>query len=336
MGPQSAFPVADPAIGCGLGVQSGPGGKPVSKVRCETDVPGNADTGVSVEAVRHGGGWGNEVMNFREQVELAIRNYEALPPLPLSDELPEAEQHLATPNRLAFALGWAVANVIVGARFADSAIDALPIYHPDYGWDRFLLTRRMSADRFANEPADSFGLLMLSGPDAPRLTYGNGDLRVALGGLLREDPDRAKEEILKLFPYYGLPAGDLGPGWPQKQKHYPTMFQAVTELIIELPGLVVAREIFVDDQPIDGAYHPLHLHGIAIEPKLVYDWFLVQMGDRAAFFRLHGGQSIYETDRRGWSTVRKQLNQEPDIDAIKRRIKAWLRIEGQPSPDTVD
>ncbi|MDI3340495.1 MAG: hypothetical protein QJR03_08170 [Sphaerobacter sp.] len=274
-------------------------------------------------------------MDVREQVELALRNYEGLAPLPLSADLPETEQYLATPDRLGFALGWVVANAIVGARFADSALDALPIYHPEHGWDRFLLTRRVSAPAYANEPADSFGMILLSGEDAPRITHGNGELRLSLGTALRQDPELAIADLLALFPPRGL-HGDLGYAWPRKQQHYPRLYQAVTELILEYPGLVAAREIYVDDQPIDGAYHPLYLHGVALQPRMVYDWWLVQAGDRAAFFRVHGGQSIYETDRRGWSTVRKQLAEEETVDDIKRRILAWLRLEGAPSPDTVD
>lgn len=275
-------------------------------------------------------------MKFREQVKLALQNYSDLPPAVLSDELPEEERHIATPDRLAFALGWVVANVIVGARYADSAIDALPVYHPENGWDRFLLTRRVTAKAFESEPADSFGMIMLSGEDAPRITHGNGETRLALGELLRRDPRCAQKEILKLFPPYGLPAGNLGYNWEERRKNYPVLYNVVTELIVQYPGLIAAREIFVDDRPVDGAYHPLYLHGVALQPKMVYDWFLVQAGDRAAFFRVHGGQSIYETDRGGWSTVRKQLSQEESPAAIKRRIKAWLRLRGKPKPDTVD
>lgn len=274
-------------------------------------------------------------MNFREQVELAFKNYGELPPIPLAADITEGEQHLATPDRLGFALGWVVANAIVGARFADSAIDALPVFHPDNGWDRFLLTRRVSDPLFQEEAADSFGLILLSGEGAPRITHGNEDLRLSLGAALREDPDAALAAILELFPPFGLPEG-LGYGWDEKQQHYPRIYNAITELLLEHPGLVAAREIFVDDQPIDGAYHPLHLHGIALFPKMVYDWILVQLGDRACFFRVHGGQSIYETDRGGWATVRRQLNEEPTTEDIKRRIKAWLRIEGEPQPDTID
>ncbi|HUY99033.1 MAG TPA: hypothetical protein VMU89_01690 [Thermomicrobiaceae bacterium] len=278
----------------------------------------------------------NVPMDFREQVELALRNYGDLPPLPMSEGLSEIEQHLATPDRVAFALGWVVANAIVGARYADSAIDALPVFHPENGWDRFLLTRRVTSALFQEEPADSFGLIMLSGEDAPRITHGNGETRLALGGALREDPEHALADILTLFPSFGLPEQDLGMYWEERQQRYPMLYNVVTELILEHPGVVVAREIFVDDQPVDGAYHPLYLHGVALHPRMVYDFFLVQFGDRAAFFRLHGGQSIYETDRGGWATVRKQLSEEGNPDDVKRRLLGWLRIVGAPQPDTVD
>lgn len=275
-------------------------------------------------------------MDFREQVAQAIENYADLEPIPLSDDISEADQYMATPNRLGFALGWVVANAIVGARYADSAIDALPVFHPDNGWDRFLLTRRVTSMHFQEEPADSFGLIMLSGEDAPRITHGNEETRLSLGEALQSDPDKALAEILDLFPPYGLPEADLGYGWEDRQTQYPKLYQAVTNLIVTHPDMVAAREIYVDDQPIDGAYHPLHLHAIALQPKMVYEWFLVQMGERAVFFRYNGGQSIYETDRGGWATVRKQLTEEPTVEDVERRIKAWLRIEGEPNPDTDD
>src|SRR3954471_15421234 len=97
-----------------------------------------------------------------------------------------------TPSeRLTYALGWIVANLIVAARYQDSAIDALPVYHPEHGWDRFLLTRRVSCLQCTDEPADHFGMIMLDGEDPPRLTHPNGETRIALGSLLRADPDAA-------------------------------------------------------------------------------------------------------------------------------------------------
>ena len=270
-------------------------------------------------------------MNVREQVELAIRNYGELPPAPLGEELPESEAYLATPDRLSFALGWIVANAIVNARYADSALDALPIYHPENGWDRFLLTRRVSGDAYMGEKADSHGMIMLTGEDAPRLTKPSGATKVSLGAKLREDPEAAIAEALTWFPPRGLKANDLGKRWKDRQQHYPVMYNALTELILEHPGIVAAREIFIDDQPVDGAYHPLYLHAVALKPAMTYDWVLVQHGERALFFRVHGGQAIYETNRKGWSTVRRQLNQDPP-ERIKERLLSWLRIEGEPDP----
>jgi hypothetical protein len=275
-------------------------------------------------------------MNVREQVDLAVRNYAELPPAVLSEELPEEEHYLATPDRLAFALGWVVANAIVGARYADSALDAVPVFHPEHGWDRFLLTRRVSGDPFVSEPADSFGLIMLSGEDAPVITLPSGKPVLALGNMLREDADAAIVEAVAQFEPTGLPSNDLGKRWADRQRHYPVLFNALTELILERPGLVVAREIFVDDQPVDGAYHPLYLHAVALKPAMTYDWFLAQLGEQAAFMRVHGGQSIYETDRKGWSTVRRQLNQEDDPERLKQRIRNWLRLDGAAPEKDVD
>jgi hypothetical protein len=271
-------------------------------------------------------------MNVREQVELAIRNYGELPPAPLGEELPDSETYLATPDRLSFALGWIVANAIVNARYADSALDALPIYHPEHGWDRFLLTRRVSGDVYATEKADSHGLIMLSGEDAPRLTRPSGATKIALGAKLREDPEAAIAEVLAWFPPQGIAKNDLGKRWSERQQHYPVLYNVLTELILEHPGIVAAREIFIDDQPVDGAYHPLYLHAVALRPAMTYDWVLVQYREQACFFRVHGGQSIYETNRKGWSTVRRQLNQDSP-ERMKERLLSWLRIEGEPDPE---
>ncbi len=93
--------------------------------------------------------------------------------------------------------------------------------------------------------------------------------------------------------------------------------------------------IFVDNQPVEGKYHPLYLHGVAIQPALVYDWFLVQHEDRATFFRIHGHHAIYETERKGWSTVKRQLVTETP-EGMKQRILAWLRLEGEPQSATLD
>ena len=109
-------------------------------------------------------------MEIRELVDLAIRNYGELEQVPLADDIPEDVAYLATPSRLGFALGWVVANAVVTARYATSGIDALPVYHPEHGWDRFLLTRRTTGKTFANEIANRFGMLMIDRKNPPRLT----------------------------------------------------------------------------------------------------------------------------------------------------------------------
>lgn len=265
-------------------------------------------------------------MTPREQVELAIANYTNLPTAAAVNELSDDQTYLATPDRLAFALGWVVANAIVSKRYADSAIDALPIYHPDTGWDRFLLTRRVTSKQFNGENANKYGMLLLSGDDAPLLTTPGGTTRLALGAALRKDSDAAIASVLDLFPRGPLLPLDLGNSWKDRKRVYPLLYNAVTEIILEHPGVIAAREIFVDTEQVDGAFHPIKLHTVVTRPQLVYDWFLVQSSDRAAFFRTHGNASIYETDRGTWSTVPKPIGLDTP-DEMKRRILEWLRID---------
>jgi hypothetical protein len=270
-------------------------------------------------------------LSLRNQVAAAVRNYSGLPPVPVGDADSE-EGYLASPNRLAFALGWIVAGQIVGARFRDSAIDVLPIYHPENGWDRFLLTRRVSCTLLREESANSFGMLMLDGEDAPRLTYPDGNTRLVLGPLLQREPEQVMSVVLRSLPQFGLVPGEHGLCEHERDALYPTLYQVVAEIIAEHPGVVAAREIYVDDQAVEGTYHPLYLHGAARHPQMVYEFFGIQSPDWAAFFRIGGSQSIYETDQGGWSTVVKQLADE-DRAGMKRRILSWLRIDGGPVPE---
>lgn len=242
------------------------------------------------------------------------------------------DAHLIVPDRQAYVWGWATAAAIVRARYADSAIDALPVIHPEHGWDRFLLTRRVTSPHFGEDTANRFGMILLTGEDAPVITRPSGTPRLALGPLFREDPRKAISEAVGLFPSYGLPEDDLGGRWKERRRHYPRLYRALAELIAEEPEILVAREVAIDTEPVDGAYHPLYLHGVTRVPTVTYDWVLVQYRDRAAFIRTHCQQSIFETDRRGWSTVRKQLGNEPNVEAVKKRIRGWLRIDSEPDP----
>jgi hypothetical protein len=260
-------------------------------------------------------------------VQLAIKNYEGLEPVKPSPDDPDKFSGIETPNRLAFALGWIAANVVVQRRYRKCGIDAIPIYHPENGWDRFLLTRRVTSTMFKDEPANSFGMIMLDGEDAPRLTTPGGKTILAMGEAMKEDPIAVLKQMLKHIPRQELPEGNHGGRWKERRRAYPREYRAITELILENPGTVAAREIFVDDKPIDGAYHPLYLHGAALEPKILYDWFMVQLGRWAVFFRTHGGQTIFETERRTWSTVKKQLNEEEDYAGVKQRLEGFLRLK---------
>ncbi len=268
-------------------------------------------------------------MNVSELVQRAIANHGGLPSAPFSEDMDDATAYLATPDRLAYVFGWIVASAIVEARFADSGIDVLPVYSPENGWDRFLITRKTTADDFRSESANRFGMIMLTGDDAPRITRPSGETKLALGTLLREDPERAIADAVALFPARPLPTADLGKRWKNRKQTYPLLFSTVAGMIVDYPGTIAAREVFVDNKPVDGKYHPLYLHGAAKEPALVYDWFLVQNGERAAFFRTHGSQAIYETERGGWSTVKRQLAKE-EPEGVRARILSWLRLEGEP------
>lgn len=272
-------------------------------------------------------------MDIAEQVALALRNYDSLPPVVA--EMPADDAYRATPNRLAYALGWIVAGAIIGARYRDSAIDALPVYHPEHGWDRFLLTRRVSCRLATSEPADAFGALLLGGDDAPRLVGPRGDVRLAVGGLLRDDPRGTVARVLDLLPPVGLPAGDHTACPHVRAAGYPTLHQVTREIILEHPGLVAAREILIGDGPVDGLYHPLYLHTAGHTAPVAYDWFELRTREQVAFFRIDGDSAVYETDDGRWSGVRKPLADEDRV-GMKRRILAWLRIGGRPDPATVD
>jgi hypothetical protein len=170
-------------------------------------------------------------------------------------------------------------------------------------------------------------MIMLDGEDAPRLTTPGGKTILSMGQGMKDDPIATLKKMLKHIPRDEMPEGKHGGRWKERRRTYPRMYRSVTELIVSNPGMVAAREIFVDDKPIDGAYHPLYLHGATLEPKILYDWFMVQLGRWAVFCRTHGGQTIYETERRTWSTVKKQLSEEEDYEGVKRRLEGFMRFK---------
>jgi hypothetical protein len=273
-------------------------------------------------------------MDLDERVAAAVRNYEGLDPERILVDEQLGDAALASAYRLPYALGWIVGAEIVRARYRDSAIDAVPIFHPENGWDRFLLNRRVACRHFLLSPADEFGQLMLTGEDAPRLVQSGVDL--PLGTLMRENPRQAIAEVLRHLPAVGLVEGDHALCWHERATRYPEIYDAVTELALQHPGLIPAREIYVDDEQINGTFHPLYLNGVVVIPQMTYDWFTIESGPWNVFFRVNGDQTLYDTGEGSWSTVLSQLNEDPDREAIARRIRRWLRLAGQPDPATID
>jgi hypothetical protein len=227
--------------------------------------------------------------------------------------------------RLTYMLGWIVANAIVTARYHGSAIDVVPIHHPSTGWDRFLLTRRVSCLACKDEPADAFGLLLLDGDDAPRLALPTGETRLSLGRCLRVDPLAAVQRVLATVPQPELPVGDHSECWHMRAISYPALYSAVTDLILECRSFSAAREILVDDQQVDGAFHPLYLHTGARSALVTHDWFEISTDEYVAYVRIDGKQAIHFSDNGTWSTTSSPLAGE-NADVVRRRLQGLLRL----------
>jgi hypothetical protein len=150
--------------------------------------------------------------------------------------------------------------------------------------------------------------------------------------------------VLALIPAPPIEGENHSRCFHQRARKYARYYAAVTDLIVENPGLVAAREIYIDDQEIDGQYHPLYLHSVALShsgpddrtgmllPVIVYEWFQLQQDDLFAFFDIFGERTVYRTERGTWSRVRKQLKDE-DPENVRQRIANWMRIGGMPDAE---
>lgn len=266
--------------------------------------------------------------NVANQTTTAIQNYAK------DGSLKDSGDSTHNPP-LAYALGWVVASAIVSARYHDSAMDAIPVYHSESGWNRFLLTRRVTCNLVRDEYANAFGMILLDQPDAPLIAKPDGTILLSLGKLLHVDPQKAIAEVLELFPGVGLGSGDHSNCAHQNSSQYPSIYNTVVDLIVRHPGLIVAREMYIDDQQIDGAYHPLFIHTAGHGKGLNYDWFGLEYGEHTAFVGIDGRRGVYRTNEAKWASPRKQLIDEDNSGAM-RRLLSWLRIHGEPNPATVD
>jgi hypothetical protein len=265
---------------------------------------------------------------FVEQMQRAIAHYRDLEPQHLPVDDPETPE-LAMPNRLAYALGWVLASAVVSSRFPVGAIDVLPVYHPEHGWDRFLVTRRVSCMLHADEPADSRGVLWLGEDDAPVFTLGE-TVRLPLGTLCRTDPAEAIRRLLYAVPVPRLRQGNHAGCVHTRATAYPTVHRVVTGLIVDYPGLIAARELFIDTEQVDGAYHPLYLATGATLTGWTYEYFQLVYDDQIAFLRADGKLLTYEREPGTWRTVSELPLADPA--ALRARLAEVLRLDEAESP----
>lgn len=286
--------------------------------------------------------------NLAEQVALAQTNYGGLGTVAFSGTTSPTDLYLATPDRLAYALGWIVANQIVQARFAAAAVDVLPVFHPENGWDRFLITRRVSSHLFNAVPADELGRIMLSGDGAPRFVQPAARVRIGLRSLLERDADAAIAQVLAHIPEKPGGVGDLKTMRPsERAPRYPELYAAIADLLLEYPGLAPSREVYIDNEQIDGQFHPLHLHAAELSthgssdrhganlPVITYNWIQLQYREWFAFIDRRGNRTVYRTDRETWARPKVQLADEPP-ERVKGRIAGWLRLGGAVPESGVD
>lgn len=259
----------------------------------------------------------------------AVAHYSALEPRSIPTGHPDYPE-LATPDRLAYAVGWVLAAAIVTSRYRSSAIDVLPVYHPEHGWDRFLVTRRVSCRHCATEPADSHGTLWLGEDDAPVFTVGQG-VRLALGALCREDPAEAMRRLLFVTPAPRLRQGDHATCPHVRAERYPMLYRVTAELIADYPGLIVARELYVDDQPIDGAYHPLYTASGARLTGWTYDYLQFLAGERIVFLTIDGRLATFEVEPGIWRTEEAPAH---DQLALRHYLEERLAL-GEPGQPVV-
>jgi len=260
-------------------------------------------------------------------VHRAVAHYRDLEPQTIAVDHPDVPE-LATPNRLAYALSWILAAAIVGSRYRTSGIDVLPVYHPEHGWDRFLVTRRVSCRLYATEPADSLGTLWIGEEDAPVFTVGQS-VRLTLGKLTQHDPAEAIRRLLFAVPAPRLRQGDHATCPHLRAEKYPMIYRITAELIADHPGLIAAREIYVDDQPIDGAYHPLYTASGARLTGWTYDYIQYLAGDRIVFLGIDGRLATFEVEPGIWRTEEAPSDDEASLrQYLEQRLA--LGQPGQP------
>ena len=192
----------------------------------------------------------------------------------------------------------------------------------------------MSSGRFRIGPGGkiifhSFGLILLRGDNAPHLASRDETIQLSLGELLRQDPGAAIRNLLDLVPEPRFDSGDHQRCWHTRAaKEYPLLYDVITHLIIEHPGLIAAREIHIDEIQVDGAFHPLYIHTGGQITGFTYDWFGIESGDALTYIRLHGRGAVSRTERGTWQSSEMPIG-SLDWTAMRTEIATRLHLDNE-------
>jgi len=209
---------------------------------------------------------------------------------------------------------WEAANSVVQAHYTEGGIDGFPVFSEQGQLEKFLFTRRLACVVHNSDLPDQFGAIELAGETGPRLIKG-----ADVGGL-----DGIETFVSNLDEFDEALAGHER-CWHRYAAQYPRIYQAVTNLVSRFPQVVVAREIYVDKEFVDGTYHPLYLHSFVQEPMMVYDWFAIEADEQAVFLRITGEASIFRSEKGTWRFVGAVLK-ERSTEEIEQQLIEWLHL----------
>jgi len=271
---------------------------------------------------------GDGPLAIADQVKLALERYAGLAHLGYVQDASDTERRIQTPDPGAYALGWIVANAIIQQRYASSGIDVMPVYHPDSGWDRFLISRRVACNHRTQEAADRFGSILMREDGSLQLLDRDGTPQLDLSDHLRRDPDGAVQEVLDRIPTPGLGPANHERCWHVRAAgEYPLLYDVIAHLVIEQPGLIPAREIYIDDAQTDGGFHPLFIHTAGQVTGFNYDWFAVESGAGLVYIRLHGHGIVFRTERGTW---RSEAIADSDLNRFTLKVNLANRLRIDP------
>jgi len=230
-----------------------------------------------------------------------------------------------SPQRAKYVMGWVIANEIIGARYREDGIDVIPVFQTDSERERFLITRRVSCRYCAHMPGNEFGYLSVNDEYGPTFISPGNDAILPIGTLIQMDTASACAAVLDRIPAGLLMGENHDTCLHHQAKIYPSLYAAVTRLLISSPDVVAAREVHVGDQAQDGEFHPIFLHTAGVVQGIVYDWFAIESLHNTAFIHISGAPALYRRRSGNWAA--KRLQYQTSVEAITREITGWLEVE---------